>query len=563
MWSSPDELTHTPLPKDTELSLNAHYKIRVDVGPLSSDTTVENATEHPFPDTLVDTVSPRVEVIVVSGDFDVLHTVHGLTIPPSGRSEYIYIPVQLKGLRRQGARLRLLLYHKGNCLMSLVLWAGQAGEGYITFIDYALTADLSQVTALDPQTLALHTSLDAEGAFRLFAHSSGKELFSADLSFAEVGAAADAVRNTLIDVHFDSANMSRYRPDNSKSPAACRQDLALLAECGWTLYSSVMTMRARREFTSLLRTTTAALGTPARVQICIASGARILPFPWQLVYDIPCTGGPPDFHNCPTLDAWLSGSLTDIPDVCPHPHPRNTLCPFGFWGFAHELAAPPSSDEHNRTFVISSEDRSAQTIAILNRTLDTRLLNKHLHDLGELFRITEVDHVASLEDALAADSSDIVYFYCHGKRRPFGRQTWKPVLEIGQGEEIVPEDLAAWAASWPAEHWEDPRPLVILNGCHTSELTPEMLVDWITMFEEVRAAGSIGTEVALTQSVATEAMQRFLTGFANGKSAAASMRTMRWNLLGRGNVMGLAYTLYAYGGLTMRLHQDLVGEVVR
>jgi HEAT repeat protein len=558
-----DALTHDSLPRDTKLRPGRGYKIRIDVGALSSDSAVENAGEHPFPDSLIDTSSPKVKVIVVSNDFHVPQASHELTIPSQGRSEYLYIPVQLKDFRKEGSRLRLLLYHKSNCLMSLVLWVGQAGEGYITFIDYALTADLSQMTALDPQTLALHTSLDSDGVFRLFAHSSGKELFSADLSFAQVGAAADAARNTLIDIHFDSANKSRYQSDNGKTASACRQDLAALAECGWTLYSSVMAMRARNEFTSLLRTTAAMLGAPSRVQVCIASGGQILPFPWQLVYDIPCTGGPPKFQDCPTLDAWLNGSLTEIPDTCPHAHSRNTLCPFGFWGFAYELAAPPSSNEHNRTLTISSRDRAAQTIAVLNRTLDPRLMNKHLDDLRELFRITEVDHLTSLEDALYDDDPDIVYFYCHGRRRPFGRQTWKPVLEIGRGEEIVPEDLAAWAVTWPAEHWKDPRPLVVLNGCHTSEVTPEMLMDWITLFEEVRAAGSIGTEVALTQSVATEAMQRFLAKFANGNSAAASLRAMRWNLLRTGNVMGLAYTLYAYGGLTMRPHQGRVMEVIR
>jgi hypothetical protein len=177
--------------------------------------------------------------------------------------------------------------------------------------------------------------------------------------------------------------------------------------------------------------------------------------------------------------------------------------------------------------------------------------------LSRLFRLSEIDDLETLEQALATDDTDLVYFYCHGKRRPFGRKTWKPVLEIGRGQQIIPEDLEAWATGWSDEHWQDPRPLVVLNGCHTSELTPEMLVDWVTMFEQLRAAGSVGTEVALTQPVATEAMECFLTLLANGQSAAASIRAMRWQLLAKGNVMGLAYTLYAYGGLTMRPHQKL------
>jgi HEAT repeat protein len=554
-----DVPAHSTLSRYAQLQLGNDYAVRIDVGPLSSDSTVDNAAEHPFPDSLIDTMAPNVEVIAVSDDYDIPKASHELTVPPHGRSAYVYIPARLKSRTSESARLRLLLYYKGNCLMSLVLWTGPAGNGYMTFVDYALTADLSQAAALSPQALAFHTSLASDSAFRLIAHSSDNDLFSADLPPEQVGAAADAARNTLLDVHFDVVNArSRYRQDNSKSPIDCKRDLAALAQCGWTLYSSIMTKRARRrEFSQLLRNTSVMLGTPARVQVCIAADGRPASFPWQLIYDIPCTGGPPVFHDCPTLDAWLSGDAEDIPSICPHPHRRNTLCPFGFWGLAHELATPPSSDEHHRALVISSQDKPAQAIAALNRTLEARVTNQHVQGLSRLFRLSEIDDLETLEQALATDDTDLVYFYCHGKRRPFGRKTWKPVLEIGRGQQIIPEDLEAWATGWSDEHWQDPRPLVVLNGCHTSELTPEMLVDWVTMFEQLRAAGSVGTEVALTQPVATEAMECFLTLLANGQSAAASIRAMRWQLLAKGNVMGLAYTLYAYGGLTMRPHQKL------
>jgi hypothetical protein len=42
-----------------------------------------------------------------------------------------------------------------------------------------------------------------------------------------------------------------------------------------------------------------------------------------------------------------------------------------------------------------------------------------------LFRLSEIDDLETLEQALATDDTDLVYFYCHGKRRPFGRKTWK------------------------------------------------------------------------------------------------------------------------------------------
>jgi hypothetical protein len=47
-------------------------------------------------------------------------------------------------------------------------------------------------------------------------------------------------------------------------------------------------------------------------------------------------------------------------------------------------------------------------------------------------------------------------------------------------------------------------------------------------------------------------MSRFCQLLVSGASVGAALRTLRWEMLGRGNVMGLAYTLYCVAALRLR-----------
>ena len=52
----------------------------------------------------------------------------------------------------------------------------------------------------------------------------------------------------------------------------------------------------------------------------------------------------------------------------------------------------------------------------------------------------------------------------------------------------------------------------------------------------------IGPEVAITQEVASWAMELLLHRLAAGEAMGAAVRATRWDMLRRGNLMGLAYT---------------------
>jgi CHAT domain-containing protein len=159
-----------------------------------------------------------------------------------------------------------------------------------------------------------------------------------------------------------------------------------------------------------------------------------------------------------------------------------------------------------------------------------------------------------LVQALASQTLELVYFYCHGKTEQLpGSNATTTYLEIGDDDRITPEDIIAWKVSdWPADHWRNTSPLVFINGCHTADLTPEALVNFVDTFALADASGVIGTEITLHQRVANEAALIFYQHFRNN-TAAEAIRQMRAEFLAKGNMLGLAYTLYASGDLRLVL----------
>jgi hypothetical protein len=159
-----------------------------------------------------------------------------------------------------------------------------------------------------------------------------------------------------------------------------------------------------------------------------------------------------------------------------------------------------------------------------------------------------------LESSLAASDIDLIYFYCHGRRlRPEGADTFIPALEIGENEQITPMEINIWKSDWSAEHWKRRRPLVVVNGCHTNELTPEEVLSFVTAFSDAKAAGVVGTETSIEQGLAGTAIEFFLSFLKEGKKLGEAIHQMRWELLRKGNLMGLTYTPYCSADLRLRL----------
>ena len=106
----------------------------------------------------------------------------------------------------------------------------------------------------------------------------------------------------------------------------------------------------------------------------------------------------------------------------------------------------------------------------------------------------------------------LAYFYCHSKTALLaGTQLPIQFLEIGSGDRIGPEDFSAWDedSNLGPSHWRESAPLVFINGCETAMLSPDDVVSFVDALAGVHAAGVIGTEISVTQRVASEVALRF------------------------------------------------------
>lgn len=281
-------------------------------------------------------------------------------------------------------------------------------------------------------------------------------------------------------------------------------------------------------------------------------------FPWAAVYDLPLDPAPDSrLEPCPLVATWddTAAQFANYPSRCPEDarhKAKNTLCPFGFWGIRHVIEHPPSAAGRTppRQVQIVGEPH---IVVVRSQDLDRGLGDRHIASVGHALPGLTLTSVASRDEActaLADHDLELVEFYCHGKGDSL--RHW---LEVGHGEEIHPEQIATWAlADWapPERHWHTTTPLILLNGCHTTELTPQSPVNFVDTFAAANAGGVIGTEITLHQSLANEAVELMLHHFAQGGFGMGEvLRRMRHDLLAKGNLLGLAYTAYCSADLRL------------
>src|SRR5262249_4667080 len=197
-------------------------------------------------------------------------------------------------------------------------------------------------------------------------------------------------------------------------------------------------------------------------------------------------------------------------------HDENVLCPFGFLGFRYAIEQLSSTDRIEPPIVCSP--RCDFAVAETQYDLpDPKALEAHIDELRALGNganppaiLTEAKDRLAVKELLGRDLS-LVYFFCHGNRaRAGGPDTY---LAVGNDEVIKPEDLGGWFNTWMTRRnryvWDDVRPLVFINACHSVAVEPETLVTYLdVLFDRGHAAGVIGTEVRVEQALAMDVATR-------------------------------------------------------
>jgi hypothetical protein len=140
----------------------------------------------------------------------------------------------------------------------------------------------------------------------------------------------------------------------------------------------------------------------------------------------------------------------------------------------------------------------------------------------------------------------LVYWYCHGVLKDDST----PLLKIGTEEAPWYFDTSNFRAN--RIRWLDQRPLVMINGCHTTALSPDRALSFVKTFvEQVAAAGVIGTEITIFEPLAQAFSEIFVELFRAGDDVGTAIRKARLRLLQQGNPLGLVYQPFAYAGLKL------------
>ncbi|WP_309894635.1 CHAT domain-containing protein [Archangium sp.] len=344
----------------------------------------------------------------------------------------------------------------------------------------------------------------------------------------------------------------KYLYGGGLDPKRLLKDLTQLARVGWGFYSVLigrLPALRRKKLRELF-------ARPSSVQLALKESPQAV-FPLALVYDYNIDSQQPldQFTLCPDFLAALRqnlplGMLHCFSEGCPHRGkglPSSTICPSGFWGFRHELgltlSAPhlleppthiPYANPRHVAVGLSSDER------LTHRDAHVQKLRTQHTDANWDCRETRNEVLELLRNS----QPHLVYFYCNGGlTQPEGH----PYIRVGDSDEpgITRDNLVAYSIEWA-----ESRPLVFINGCHTTALEPEIALNLVSGFiENAQASGVVGTEITVFEETARTFAEHCLQGLFEGDTIGRAVRDARRALLQQGNPLGLVYIPFVLPGL--------------
>jgi hypothetical protein len=330
-----------------------------------------------------------------------------------------------------------------------------------------------------------------------------------------------------------------YLYRSGKKLAPLTKDLAKLAEAGAQIYAAIADKLPGDDLTMEEMEKLLAAGTT--IEIEHRESARVY-LPAGMIYDY-IFDIASDWKLCPDFAKAFSGDAPLWTSPCfvngCRQRSANVLCPSGFWGYRHELGFPlslPKGMDARNSIVLGQNKEMFAAVA-----LDLAGVDKHLDALRkEGWQPARLDSRKAVKDKLLENfngSPAVIYFYCHGGVDQYG----VPFLRVGKTKE---EPFKYGFVK--GYKWEPPRPLVMLNGCRTAAVLPDKAMDLVTQFVRLaHAAGVIGTEITIFESLAQRFAECFLDELLKGSTLGAAIRHSRLVLLRDGNPLGLAYVPFA------------------
>jgi hypothetical protein len=471
-------------------------------------------------------------------------------------------------------RMRCNIYHGQVLVQSREIQArvtpvpetvNQGPQALRSVLDYNLSASLdgAQLSPMGKHRLSilLNESSGGTHSFHIFGTDGKEKVKRDDLRFQ------DAELNSLVEKAREKLRLASWGKEEEwqkgmeyryakkeKDLGRLKTDLHRMAYWGNTFYGMLKLRMAGNE--ENLKPFEEAMTVPGLIQLAMKESAQSI-LPLAMVYDYPMASdkNPEHFRLCPTFTEAME---KDIPlqdtacfdGHCPSRGDKNVICPSGFWGFRHAVGMPVSvrwGADAPSTIPVKGKLRITMAVST---TLG--LLGEHAQRVRAMRNDAEW-HCAARKDKVLEGMKNrphLVYFYCHGCTHDKF-----PYLKIGTAED--PEYIYMQDFSDPDMAWHDPRPLVFINGCHTTAAEP---LNAFSLTEPVvvnaRGAGIIGTEITVFESLASAFAEECLRRFLAGESIGWAIRNARLKLLADGNPLGLVYIPFAVAGLQL----EPVGE---
>lgn len=430
-----------------------------------------------------------------------------------------------------------------------------------TTVDYTLSRTLNpaHVSDLKPHRLSLMLNDNGNGThgFRFF----GEKEFKNDATFDGqelqnyINLARGALRLAAWGDEDSWIQGKAYLYEASHNPNAVpdlvkmKVDLVRLAIRGYRFYDSIISkltdsVAQADELADLMR-------TPGMIQIALKQSARHV-FPAAMIYDYPLDTNASAHTLCPSfLQSLNNPGLLEATGCfkgnCVSKDADTVICPSGFWGYRHSLGLPLSlKNAPDAPSELTWETKPQMTIGVSTdqafvwRPAHEKALQALQPHMGWNYGNTRADVLQLLK----ANTSHLVYFYCHG-----GMAGTVPFIQVGPATErgITRDNLRREKI-----RWKSPRPLVFINGCHTAALEPNVAMEFISAFVEVAgASGVIGTEITIFEPLARAFAEEFLGRFLKGEKIGDAIRGSRLKLLKAGNPLGLVYIPYVIASLHM------------
>jgi hypothetical protein len=485
----------------------------------------------------------------------------------------LFFPVRTP--KREGAhRLRCNIYYKQFLIQSRLVRAQvaerprSAERALHSTVDYRLAHTLSaaHLAGIQPHRLSIMLNDNGNGThgFRFWGEGAadGREFKQdAGIDGQKLQDLINQARGGLRKISWGDEEQWQaskpYRYERTRTFDDFKDDLIAIAKRGYKFYDGIVD-----HFTKGASQTADQLAElmlkPGYVQIALKKSATLL-IPASLIYDYPLDDGLKmhkicaEFKNDYKTAAPVEQSKC-FNGLCPSRGQLDTVCPSGFWGYRHCIGLPLSlAGAENAPTQIDWQNAPQLTVAM---STNLGLYRQHEKALETQFKAKWpalgwncAETRALTIEYMKEKAPQLIYFYCHG-----GLESNAPYIKVGTAadDKLTRGNLRAYRI-----RWSKPRPLVFINGCHTTAVEPEQALDFVSGFVDVaNASGVIGTEITVFESLASRFGEECLRLFiVEGQDIGQAVRGARLAMLKQGNPLGLVYIPFVMAGLKM--HQEV------